>query len=73
MADDVEQIKNWVGRTETATDVASAWPVAAMAATFDRREPEPRTGDAIPPGWHWLYFLDAKPASDLGADGHPKR
>jgi 3-methylfumaryl-CoA hydratase len=73
VADDFEQLKEWVRRTESASDVASAWPVVAMAATLDRREPEPRTGDPIPPGWHWLYFLDAKPASDLGPDGHPKR
>jgi len=67
------QLKEWVGRKETRHDVAHAWPVAALAATLDRNEPAPRTGDAIPPGWHWLYFLDAKPASELGPDGHPRR
>ncbi|HWI13942.1 MAG TPA: MaoC family dehydratase N-terminal domain-containing protein, partial [Burkholderiales bacterium] len=30
-------------------------------------------GDAMPPGWHWLYFLEAKSASELGPDGHPRR
>jgi 3-methylfumaryl-CoA hydratase len=44
-----------------------------MAATFDRREPEPAPGDPIPPGWHWLYFLETKPASELGPDGHARR
>ncbi len=38
-------------------------------ATIPRR----KTGDELPPGWHWLYFLEAKPASELGPDGHPKR
>jgi 3-methylfumaryl-CoA hydratase len=47
--------------------------VAALAATLDRRDPEPAVGDAIPPGWHWLYFLETTPASELGPDGHKKR
>ena len=54
-------------------DVATAWPVAAMSATLDRRDPEPREGDAIPPGWHWLYFLETTPGSELAHDGHAKR
>ena len=73
MAENLERLEEWIGRTESKTDVASGWPVAAMAATFDRNDPEPARGDAIPPGWHWLYFLEAKPASELGADGHPRR
>ena len=73
MADDYARLKEWVGKTETMTDVATAWPVKALAATFDRRDPEPRDGEEIPLGWHWLYFLEAKPASELGHDGHPQR
>jgi 3-methylfumaryl-CoA hydratase len=73
VAENLDHLKDWIGKTETKHDVATAWPVAAMAATFDRDDPEPRTGDAVAPGWHWLYFLEAKPASELGADGHPKR
>ncbi|MDB5867210.1 MAG: Acyl-CoA dehydrogenase [Betaproteobacteria bacterium] len=73
MAANLDSLKDWLGKTESASDVAAAWPVAAMAATFDRREPEPVQGDPIPPGWHWLYFLEAKPASELGPDGHPRR
>lgn len=44
-----------------------------MTATLDRDDPPPRDGDPIPPGWHWLYFLEAARASELGADGHPRR
>jgi 3-methylfumaryl-CoA hydratase len=73
MSTNLDTLKDWIGKTESASDVASAWPVAAMAATFDRREPEPVPGEPIPPGWHWLYFLEAKPASELGPDGHPRR
>lgn len=68
-----QPLRAWVGRKETRADRVTAWPVAALAATFDRADPEPRPGDPIPPGWHWLYFLEARPASELGKDGHPKR
>lgn len=68
-----DQLKAWIGRTESRSDVVTAWPAAALAATLDRRDPEPKPGAALPPGWHWLYFLEAAPASDLGPDGHPKR
>jgi 3-methylfumaryl-CoA hydratase len=70
MSDD---LKSWIGRTESIADVAMTKPIAALAATFDRREPDPVQGDPIPPGWHWLYFLETRPASELGTDGHPKR
>ena len=73
MSDEFDQLRQWVGRKESRTDTITAWPVAALSATLDRKDPEPRPGDALPPGWHWLYFLEAKPASELGPDGHPKR
>ena len=71
--DEAINLQDWVGRKETKSDVVTAWPVAALNATLDRKEPQPREGDEIPPGWHWLYFLEARPASELGPDGHPKR
>ena len=73
MSEDFERLKQWIGRTESCSDTATAWPVAALAATLDRRDPAPAAGDAIPPGWHWLYFLETTPASELGADGHAQR
>jgi len=69
----MERLGAWVGRTVSHSDVVTAWPAVALAATLDRHDPEPKPGDALPPGWHWLYFLEAKPASELGPDGHPKR
>jgi len=67
-----DQLRAWIGRKEARVDVVTAWPVVALSATFDRNDPEPKQGDEIPPGWHWLYFLEAKPASELGTDGHPR-
>lgn len=63
----------WIGRTETATDTVTATPAQALAATLDRADPAPRTGDPLPACWHWLFFLPLHRASDLGPDGHAKR
>ena len=70
---DIEHLKGWIGRQETLHDTATLFPVAALAATLDRDDPPPAAGDALPPLWHWLYFLPTARQSQLGPDGHPKR
>ena len=65
-------MQQWIGREETAEDIVTSQPVAALAATLDREDAAPRTGDALPPLWHWLYFLPVHKQSELGEDGHPK-
>jgi len=67
------KISDWIGRTESRADVITAWPIAALNATLDYEAAEPAAGDAVPPGWHWLYFLEATRAGELGHDGHPRR
>src|SRR5512146_1892104 len=66
-------LKTWIGRTEAREDIIAPWPVRGLSATFDLPEPLVSSGANLPLGWHWLYFLEAKRASELGADGHPKR
>lgn len=66
-------LNDWVGRHETKEDVISPWPIKGLSATFDLPAPDLSVGSDIPLGWHWLYFLEAAPASELGPDGHPKR
>ena len=63
--------QQWLGTTQTTEDVISLAPVKGMAATLDRLGPA--TGDALPPLWHWLYFLPTAPSRDLGHDGHATR
>jgi 3-methylfumaryl-CoA hydratase len=70
---DIAELRKWIGREERVTDVITAAPVRALAATLDRDDPEPRPGDALPPLWNWLYFLPAHRQSELGADGHARR
>lgn len=70
---DPAHLREWIGRKDAAEDEVTAWPVKAMSATLDRDDPLPKRGEAIPIGWHWFYFLDAKRASEIGTDGHPQR
>ena len=37
---------------------------------FNTRKPY---GTALPPLWHWIYFLEGLPPGELGRDGHPAR
>ena len=70
---DMDHLRQWIGRTEDAEDVATAAPLACLAATLDRDDPEPETGDPVPPGGHWLYFLPRTRQSDLDQNGHAKK
>jgi 3-methylfumaryl-CoA hydratase len=66
-------LQDWIGRTETVSDEITAAPVRALAATLDRDDPLPQAGTPLPPLWHWLYFLPAHRAGEIGLDGHAKR
>lgn len=68
-----ENMRDWVGKTQTVVDLIAPWPARALIATLDAADPEPRMGDPLPPLWHWLYFLEAAPASKIGPDGHGER
>lgn len=65
-------LETWIGTSETHKDTLHTQPARFMQATIGR-EPTLETGDALPPLWHWLYFLEAKPLRELGRDGHPKK
>ena len=71
--DTLEHLRSWIGRSEQRTDTITAAPLAALAATLDRDDAPPASGTAVPPLWHWLYFLPIARQSELGDDGHPRR
>ena len=73
MVDDATKLAAWVGRRESAEDVIAPGPAARLAATLGRDDPPPRSGDPLPAGWHWIYFLEATPRAELGPDGHARR
>ena len=69
----IDHLKQWIGKTEFRSDIATATPPQALAVLLDRDDPAPRTGDELPPCWHWLYFLPLQRQSEIGPDGHPQR
>ncbi len=68
-----EDLTAWIGRTERVEDDISPAQAAAAAAMLEPPPPLPVQGSALPPLWHWFYFLPRAPQSQLGIDGHPQR
>lgn len=64
---------DWIGSTERLEEELALAPVQGLAATLDDTDTRFGIGDALPPLWHWLYFLPRVAQSDLGPDGHPRR
>ena len=69
----MSKLTDWVGRSETVHDSFYPPPVMALNATLDHAAAAVATGSALPPLWHWLYFLPMHQQSEIGADGHAKR
>ncbi len=73
MGIDIAQLRQWVGRTEQVSDLITAVPVQALAATLDLDNGPSLLDKPLRPCWHWLYFLPLHRQSLIGADGHPMR
>lgn len=69
----LDTLRSWQGRSETLHDEVTVAPVRNLSATLDRDDPLPTAGTALPPLWHWLYFLPGHRQSELGPDGHARR
>jgi 3-methylfumaryl-CoA hydratase len=65
-------LQEWVGKSETLADQVTPVPAQALSATLDLPVPDAQPGTALPPLWHWLYFLPLYRHSDLAADGHAR-
>jgi 3-methylfumaryl-CoA hydratase len=70
---DLESLKQWIGRTETAIDYVTVPAVNRLSATLDRDDPFPKIGDPLPVGWHAILFPRIVRHSQIGPDGHPQR
>ena len=66
-------LQSWIGNAETLRDDITAAPMRGLSATLDRDDAPPAPGAALPPLWHWLYFLPQVRQSQIGPDGHPHR
>lgn len=72
MTEDIAYLREWVGRTETATDCLTASLMARFDATLDIPEVErhpTRASTMI----HWCLGPAAWPVSALALDGHPPK
>ena len=70
---DASDLRQWIGRSESIEDIATATPYAALSATLDRAAERPPQGTPLPALWHWLYFLPLHRQSEIGPDGHAQR
>jgi 3-methylfumaryl-CoA hydratase len=68
-----DDLRSWVGRSETLHDSVTPAPLIALTATLDRPAESFAPGTPLPLLWHWLYFLPMHRQSDIGADGHARR
>lgn len=69
---DPDILRKWIGKEEELVETFHLGPANLMEMTLDH-EPVLALGDALPPLWHWLYFLRSAPLRALGRDGHPAR
>ncbi|NIE63190.1 MaoC family dehydratase N-terminal domain-containing protein [Burkholderia sp. Ax-1719] len=70
---DIAHLREWVGKTQTDSDVLSSRHARLMAATLGQSQDDLVKGASLPPLWHWLYFLSGESPSALGRDGHSAR
>lgn len=70
---DIDQLRQWIGRCESASDVITPRLEASLRAVFDQDIGDPRAGDPATPTVHWCLAPAIIPMSGLGPDGHPER
>jgi 3-methylfumaryl-CoA hydratase len=70
---DIDHLRQWIGRTQDASDTVTAQLVKGLRATLFQEVGEPKTGDVAPFTVHWCLAQPVFPMSQLGTDGHPAR
>jgi 3-methylfumaryl-CoA hydratase len=68
----IEHLQSWVGREHRIDDTLEPFRAQALAAALDHPS-VPQPGEALPPSWHWLYFLETPTSAMTGPDGHPRK
>jgi 3-methylfumaryl-CoA hydratase len=70
---DLDHLRQWIGRSEKASDIVTAQLVRGLRATLFMDIGTPKPGDAAPSTAHWCLAQPVYPMSELGPDGHPTR
>lgn len=65
-------LQEWIGKREESMDLISLRQAIGMSAMLDI-ESIPQNGDALPPGWHWMFFAEMARQGVLSTDGHAPR
>ena len=70
---DIDHLRQWIGRTQEASDVVTAQLDKALRATLFLDVGSPTAGEAAPLTTHWCLAQPVAPMDELGPDGHPAR
>jgi 3-methylfumaryl-CoA hydratase len=70
---DIDHLRQWIGRTQEASDVITAQLVKGLRATLFLDIGTPVEGDVAPFTTHWCLAQPVVPMSEIGSDGHPAR
>ncbi|MEK7783045.1 MAG: MaoC family dehydratase N-terminal domain-containing protein [Candidatus Binatota bacterium] len=69
MTEPLENLKSYIGRSETAADVVTGSAMVKIAAALGLDNPASAKGDPIPPGWYGAFFPPSHRPSQMRADG----
>lgn len=72
MTIDIDHLKSWIGRKDTAQELLTQTIVERFNATFDRASPIAE-GDAAPLLVHFCLCQPSAPTGMLASDGHPQK
>ena len=68
-----EDLAAWCGKQTVVSSDLSCADLNKLAATLDLDSGGLDTGATLPPLWHWVFFQQPAPHSQLDVDGHAKR
>jgi len=69
----IEELKKWIGSSETSEDIITSSLEQRFRATLDIDPGNPKKGDVASSGIHWTLAPPVYKHSDLGKDSHPKK
>ena len=72
MTDNLERLKDWIGKTEFMEERASTGRAQGLAALLDKPD-TPHEGEPMGLMDHWCFFKPRVRQSEAGPDNHSKR
>lgn len=64
-------LADWIGHQQSCTDNMDCGHAERVALALDC--PVPAAQEALPPLWHWAFFITSGRYAELGSDGHLHR